>query len=64
MRVFSTTSGTLTLTDELGQKKVQNITTGSMQLVTTGWTQASTRITVHFTNGWDLGIDGIEYRAP
>jgi len=64
MRVFSTSSGTLTLSDDRGQTKVQTITAGSMQSVTTGWTQASTTITVHFTNGWDLGIDDIEYRAP
>jgi len=32
-----------------------------MQLVTTGWAQASTVIIVTFTSGWNLGIDDITY---
>jgi hypothetical protein len=64
MKVFTMSSGTLTLTDNLGQRKVQTVTTGSMQLVTTGWTRASTTVTISFTRGWDLGVDDIEYRAP
>ncbi len=63
MRVFSaTTPGTLTLSDDLGQTLTQAVTTGSMQLVTTGWTGQSTAVTVSFTTGWDLGIDDITSR--
>jgi len=64
MRVFTGVAGTLTLTDNLGQSRSQAITTGSMQLVTTGWTQASTTVTVAFTAGRNLGVDDIVYRAP
>jgi hypothetical protein len=64
IRVYAGTNGTLTLTDNLGQTRAQAINTGSMQLVTTGWTQASTTITVQFTAGWELGVDDITYRSP
>src|SRR2546427_3720695 len=59
MRVFPTDSsaqtGTLTLSDDLGQTITRTVTTGSMQLVTTGWVQASSVITVTFTAGRGLG---------
>jgi len=65
MRVFTTganaPTGTLTLSDDLGQTITRTVTTGSMQLVTTGWAQASTVITVTFTSGWNRGIDDITY---
>ena len=59
MRVFATSAGTLTLSDDLGQTVTRSVATGSMQLVTTGWAQPSTVITVTFTSGWNLGIDDI-----
>jgi hypothetical protein len=62
MNVFTGANGTLTLTDNLGQTKTQVITPGTMQAVTTGWTQASTTVTVSFTAGWNLGVDDIGYR--
>jgi concanavalin A-like lectin/glucanase superfamily protein len=62
LRVFTTGSGTLTLSDDLGQTVTRTVTTGSMQLITTGWAQASTVVTVAFTAGWNLGIDDITYR--
>jgi hypothetical protein len=61
LRVFTTGAGTLTLADDLGQTLTRTVSTGSMQLVTTGWAQASTVITVTFTSGWNLGIDDIIY---
>ena len=64
MRVFTGAAGTLTLTDNLGQTRTQSITTGSMQMVTTGWTQPSTTLTLTFTAGWELGVDDIVYRNP
>jgi hypothetical protein len=64
IRVYTGTAGTLTLTDNLGQSRTQTITTGSMQLVTTGWTEASTTVTVNFTAGWELGVDDIVYQTP
>ena len=62
LRVFTTASGTLTLSDDLGQTVTGTVRTGSMQLVTTGWAQASTVVTVAFTAGWNLGITDITYR--
>ena len=62
MRVFTSGAGTLTLSDDLGQTVTRTVSTGSMQLVTTGWAQASTVVTVSFTSGWDLGIDDVTYR--
>jgi hypothetical protein len=35
-----------------------------MQLVTTGWTKASTTVTVSFTAGMELAIDDITYSDP
>ncbi|MGH3368416.1 MAG: hypothetical protein ACRDPR_00275, partial [Nocardioidaceae bacterium] len=64
MRVFTGIAGTLTLTDNLGQTRTQSVTTGSMQLVTTGWTQPSTTITVTFSAGWELGVDDIVSSSP
>ena len=64
LRAFTQAPGTLTLTDNLGQNKVQVLTVGSMQLVITGWTQASTTITVLFTAGQNLGIDDVVYTNP
>ena len=32
-----------------------------LQLVTTGWTQPATTVTVSFTEGWALGVDDITY---
>jgi hypothetical protein len=65
VRVFtsgsSSPSGTLTLSDERGQTVTRTVTAGSMQLVTTGWAQPSTVVTVAFTSGWNLGIDDITY---
>jgi hypothetical protein len=64
VRVFTGVAGTLTLTDNLGQKRTQTITPGSMQMLTTGWTQASSTVTVRFSAGWELGVDDIVYRNP
>jgi hypothetical protein len=61
IRVFSLSAGMLTLTDDVGQTRTQAITVGTMQLVTTGWTQPSTTVAVTFTSGWDLGVDDINY---
>lgn len=51
--------GTLTLTDNLGQRFSRFLDNIPQQLVTTGWTQGSTTITVDFTSGWDLNVDQI-----
>jgi len=40
MRLFTSGAGTLTLSDDLGQTATRTVTTGSMQLVTTGWARA------------------------
>ena len=48
MRLFTSGAGTLTLSDDLGQTATRTVTTGSMQLVTTGWARASTVVTVTF----------------
>jgi propanediol utilization protein len=49
----------LTLADDAGQTLSRVVTTGSVQFVTMGWIRPSTKVTVSFTNGWDLGIDDI-----
>ena len=58
---FGLTPGTLRFSDDTGQTSSRDVTTGSMQLVTTGWARPSTTVTVSFTNGWDLGVDDITY---
>src|SRR5256714_399845 len=55
MSVFSLAPGTLTLTDDAGQTLSRQVTPGSMQLVTTGWTRPSATVIVSFTAGWNLG---------
>src|SRR3989440_5253716 len=55
LRVYGSRAGTLTLTDDAGQTWTQEVATGSMQLVTTGWTRPATTVTVSFTAGWSLG---------
>jgi hypothetical protein len=62
--VFTGIAGTLTLSDDRGQTKSQFVSTGLMRVVTTNWTQASTTITVSFSEGWELGLDNIEYLSP
>ena len=42
LRVYATSPGTLTLSDDAGQTWTQEVATGSMQLVTTGWTRPAT----------------------
>jgi uncharacterized protein YjdB len=61
MKVATSVPGTLTLSDNLGQVKTQSISTGSLQLVTTGWKNPSTTITVTFTAGWNIEFDDITY---
>ena len=61
MRVFTSGAGTLTLSDDLGQTITRTVATGAMQVITTGWAQASTIVTVSFTSGWNLGLDDITY---
>jgi hypothetical protein len=60
--VYTVTSGTLTLSDNQGQVRTQTVNPGSLITVTTGWSLASTTVTVNFTAGWDLGLDNIVYR--
>ena len=59
--MYSTTPGTLTLSDDAGQMLTRSVSTGFLRLVTTGWTRRSTTVTVRFTKGWDLGVDEIIY---
>ena len=61
MRVYSTTPGSFSLSDDTGQTFTRAVSAGSLQLVTTGWTRPATTVTVSFTNGWDLGVDDITY---
>src|SRR5207249_3466750 len=61
LRVYATSPGTLTLSDDAGQAWTQEVATGSMQLVTTRWTRPATTVTVSFTAGWSLGVDDITY---
>jgi len=62
-QVITVTPGTLTRSNDTGQRLTREVTTGAMQLITTGWTRTATTVTVSFTNGWDLGVDDITYRT-
>ena len=64
LRVYGTSAGTMTLADDAGQTLSQDVVTGLMQLVTTGWTRPSTTVTVSFTMGWSLGVDDLTSTAP
>ncbi len=61
IEVFTTSSGTLTLTDDAGQNFVQAITAGGLITINTGWTLPATSVTIQYTNGWALGVDDITY---
>ncbi len=61
MNAYTVVNGTLTLSDGVNPTVTRTITTGSLQNVATGWTLASTTITVGFTGGWALGVDDITY---
>ena len=61
INVYTTTNGTLTLTDGVNPPVTRAITTGSMQLVSTSWVLGSTTVTVTFSAGWSLGIDDITH---
>ena len=61
MQVSTIEAGTLTLSDDTGQSFTQVISVGSTQSVVTGWTLASTTVTVECTCGWLLGVDDITY---
>jgi len=63
LRVYTTSNGTLTLSDGVNPTLTRSVTTGSMQLINTGWTLGSTTVAVTFTSGWSLGIDDIT-QAP
>jgi len=62
MKVATSVAGTLTLTDDTGQVKTQTVSTGGMQMVTTGWKNASSKITITFTAGWNIEFDDITYQ--
>ena len=62
MKVATSVAGTLTLSDGTGQTKTQAVSTGDMQLVTTGWKNPSSTITVTFTAGWNIEFDDITYQ--
>lgn len=59
--VFALTAGTLTLSDDTGQSVTRALNTGPMQTVNTGWIQASSTVTVDYTDGWSLGVDNVEH---
>lgn len=63
-RVFTLAAGTLTLSDNVRQTLTRSVSVGSMQLITTGWTQPSTTVTMSFTAGWNLGLDDITHSTP
>jgi hypothetical protein len=46
----------------LGQIATRTVNPGSLITVATGWSLASTTVTVNFTAGWDLGLDNIVHR--
>jgi hypothetical protein len=55
-------SGTLTLSDDVGQRATAVVVVGALQLVATNWSLPSTVVTVTFSLGWNLGVDDIAYQ--
>jgi hypothetical protein len=49
IRVFTGAAGTLMLSDNRGQTRIRAVTTGALQLVTTGWPLPSTTVMVSFS---------------
>ncbi len=62
LQVFSQLGGTLTISDDLGQKKSISLNANSLQLVTTGFSKSSRVVNVEFSQGWELGLDNISFR--
>ncbi|HEY6252683.1 MAG TPA: Ig-like domain-containing protein, partial [Candidatus Angelobacter sp.] len=62
MKVATSVAGILTLSDGTGQTKTQAVSGGNLQLVTTGWKNPSSTITVTFTAGWNIEFDDITYQ--
>ena len=61
--VFSSFCGTLTITDDTGQRAtLANLCPGSVRAMQTGWTRGSTTVSVQFSRGWALGISRLLYR--
>lgn len=60
LTVFGNRTGTLTITDDAGQRLMFAVTaTGRLFVVTTGWTLASGVVTFTYTAGWELGFDDL-----
>jgi len=62
--VYTAAAATLTIDNNLGNSFQTALTSGSLIPITTGWSQASSTITISFTGGWDLGIDELVYSTP
>ena len=61
LKIATTKAGTLTLSDNQAQTKTASIPAGSMVSVSTGWSKASTTVTVKFTGGWNAVLDDLSY---
>lgn len=58
VRVFGVRTGTLTITDDAGQRVVFGVAqTSTSYTVVTGWANTSSALTFNYTGGWDLGFD-------
>ena len=64
LRVFTGgRPGTLLLSDELGQTLVCWLRSGEPEVVTPDWPLPSTIVTVAFSGGWELGLEGVTYET-
>ncbi len=63
LSVYTTQSGTLTVSDGVNPSVTRTIAPPAMVQVATGWTAAATTVTIGFSAGWALGVDDIVHRA-
>jgi hypothetical protein len=63
LSVYTTETGTLTVSDGVNPTLTRTIAPGAMVQIATGWTAAAPVITVGFSRGWALGVDDLVYRT-
>jgi hypothetical protein len=56
------TGGSITISDNNGQRKTVSISPGQALTVTLNWPKASTWVQVYSALGWDMAVTGLAYR--
>lgn len=64
LQVFGDATGTLIITDDVGQSVMFSVAaTSHVYVVTTNWTKLSSKVTMTYAAGWHLGFDNITYKS-